>query len=338
VHVLTDKYVPIDGVRVHQIGWKTNIPGISYGTRVLDVRRYVKELRPDVFHAHYVFGYGTMAALAGARPLVITAMGSDIGSESERSWLVRAGVRYAAVHADVLAVKDRQAWKRALDMSYRTRNIIVSPSCCDTKFFHPDARDFALRWNLGTAMCRSVLYTRPFNSYYQGLDLAAAIPRVIQEYPDVKFVFVDHGDLVDGWKESVKQHGWSDHVVFVPRIAHGDMPRYLASADIFVDTFYPKPDVGGHGHGTNLIEAMSCGCAQILPDRPEYFDSWCHAILYERGNSVDLGRKLVELLNDGPRRNQLGRLSRTAAANFDEQKVMGDMLKVYEKLAGGKGT
>lgn len=336
VHVLTDKYQPIDGVRVHQIGWKYNVPGLSYATRVLDVRRYVKELKPDVFHAHYVFGYGTMAALAGARPLVITAMGSDIGSESERSLIVRLGVRYAAVHADVLAVKDGQAWRRAADLSCRARKIIVSPSCCDTKFFHPDAKDFALRWNLGTALCRSVLYTRPFNSYYQALDLAAAIPRIIQDYPEVKFVFVDHGDLIDGWKESVRQHGWGDHVVFVPRIAHADMPRYLASADIFVDTFYPTPDVGGHGHGTNLIEAMSCGCAQVLPDRGEYYDSWCKAMLYKRGNCMDLARVITDLLNDNPKRKLLGRLSRTAAANFDEEKVMGDMLKVYERLASQK--
>lgn len=335
VHVLTDRYQPIDDVRVHQVGWTKRLAGVSYVTRVLDVRRYARELKPDVFHAHYVFGYGTMAALARVRPLVITAMGSDIGSESERSLLVRLGVRYAARHTDVLAVKDRLAWRRAIDLGCRARQIIVSPSCCDTKFFHPDAMDYALRWKLGTAMCRSVLYTRPFNSYYHALDLAVAIPRVIKDYPDVKFVFVEHGDLIDGWKESVKQHGWGDYVIFVPRIAHADMPRYLASSDIFVDTFYPKPDVGGHGHGTNLIEAMSCGCAQVVPNRSEYSDSWCNAVRYERGNSIDLARKILELLNDAPRRKQLGRLSRVAATNFDEEKVMGDMLKVYERLAGG---
>lgn len=336
VHVLTDKYIPIDGVRVHQIGWKNNVPGVSYATRVLDVRRYVKELKPDVFHAHYVFGYGTMAALAGARPLVTTAMGSDIGSEAERSFVVRHGVRYTLERTDVLAVKDILARKRAIQLGCDPARVVISPSSCDTNFFHPDAEDFALRWKLGTAMCRTVLYTRPFNGYYNAMDLAYAIPFVVREYPEVKFVIVEHGELVASWKEKAQRQAWGDHVVFVPRIEHDDMPRFLASSDIYVDTFYPKPNVAGHGHGTNLVEAMSCGCAQVLPDRLEYYDSWCKAVHYKRGDYIDLARVIVDLLQSAPKRKLLGRLSRsTAVADFDQKKVMGDMLKVYERLAGG---
>ena len=333
---MTDRYQPIDGVRVHQIGWRTHVPLASFVSRVMDVRRYVRELKPDVFHAHYVFGYGTMAALAHAKPLIVTAMGSDIGSEPERSFVVRRGVRYTIERTDVLAVKDILAHKRAIQLGCDPARVVISPSSCDTNFFHPDAEDFALRWKLGTAMCRSVIYTRPFNDYYRALDLALAIPVVMQHYPDVKFIIVDHGDLIDGWKEHVKRQSWSDHIVFVPRIAHDDMPRYLASSDIYVDTFYPRPDVAGHGHGTNLVEAMSCGCAQVLPDRLEYYDSWCKAVHYERGNHMDLASVIVELLENAPKRKLLGKLSRTAAmAEFDQKKVMGDMLKVYERLAGG---
>ena len=42
------------------------------------LRRLVARLRPDVVHAHWLPHWGAAAALAGVRPLVVGAMGSDV--------------------------------------------------------------------------------------------------------------------------------------------------------------------------------------------------------------------------------------------------------------------
>lgn len=46
--------------------------------RVSAARRAVDALQPDILHAHYITSYGYLAARCGARPLVLTAWGSDL--------------------------------------------------------------------------------------------------------------------------------------------------------------------------------------------------------------------------------------------------------------------
>ncbi|MEZ5608242.1 MAG: glycosyltransferase [Burkholderiaceae bacterium] len=41
-------------------------------------RRHVRELAPDIVHAHYITSYGYLAARCGRHPLVLTAWGSDL--------------------------------------------------------------------------------------------------------------------------------------------------------------------------------------------------------------------------------------------------------------------
>ncbi len=335
VHLLTDTYRPIDGVNVHKIGRISGLPAVPFMGKVLDVRHYAKTLMPDVFHAFYVFGYGTMAVLGGAKPLIVTAMGSDIGSEAERSPIVRLGVRYTMRHAAYTAVKDPFADQRAADLGCPEGKSFISRSCCDTSVFTPDKSDYLLRRVWGSWDRPAVIYTRPFSKYYHSTDLAVAIPEVVREVPNVKFVFVDHGDLIEPWKLSVAKQPWKDNVVFVPRIPHEEMPRYLASAQIYVDTFYPEPDVWGHGHGTGLIEAMSCGCATVVPNRDEYGEDWCVSPWYVRGNPTSLSEILLSLLGRPDWRRIIGVRGREAAVeNFDQEKVMGGMLRMYKELAG----
>jgi glycosyltransferase involved in cell wall biosynthesis len=306
---------------------------------VFDVRRYARDLKPDVFHAHYVHGYGTMAAMAGVKPLIVTAMGSDIGSEAERYWLVRRGARYALDRADVIAVKDEIAVSRINELTGRDKgNVIITPSCCDTTVFTPEAHSFALRWKLDTAMCKSILYTRPFNSFYKAGVLVKAIPIVMAKHEDVKFVIVEHGEQINEFKTHVKSQPWADRVVFVPRIPHSEMPAYLATCDMWVDTFYPDSLVGGHGHGTNLIEAMSCGCVAVLPQRDEYGSTdFETTVAYQPGDPISLALWIGLLLNEQEIRDILKIGAREHAIRiFDEAKVMGDMERVYERLAGVK--
>jgi glycosyltransferase involved in cell wall biosynthesis len=107
----------------------------------------------------------------------------------------------------------------------------------------------------------------------------------------------------------------------------------VSSVDLYLDTFYSEYDVSGHGHGTTTIEAMSCGCPQLLPDREEYKGPEFHAILYKRGNSKDMADKMVMLLKDNDLRDSIGKKSRESAIRFfDKENVMNNVLDNYKRL------
>lgn len=53
------------------------------------IQRHVAEFSPDIIHAHYITTYGYWALASLARPLVLSAWGSDVFLRSEQSVFVR---------------------------------------------------------------------------------------------------------------------------------------------------------------------------------------------------------------------------------------------------------
>ena len=50
----------------------------GYLMNVPAVRRWCSRIKPDLMHAHYASGYGTLGRLAGIRPFVLSVWGSDV--------------------------------------------------------------------------------------------------------------------------------------------------------------------------------------------------------------------------------------------------------------------
>ena len=50
----------------------------SLGAAGLKIRRMVRDIKPDIVHAHYAGAYGVLGALSNFQPFVVTAWGSDI--------------------------------------------------------------------------------------------------------------------------------------------------------------------------------------------------------------------------------------------------------------------
>jgi len=72
---------------------------MGYLTNAALLRRRVQELEPDLVHAHYVSGYGTLATLLAPHPLVLSVWGSDIyefpSTSPLHAWLIRRNLRKA---------------------------------------------------------------------------------------------------------------------------------------------------------------------------------------------------------------------------------------------------
>jgi glycosyltransferase involved in cell wall biosynthesis len=117
------------------------------------------------------------------------------------------------------------------------------------------------------------------------------------------------------------------------------MPEYLASVDLYVDTFVNvannKVIDKGNGIGVTTVEAMACATPQILPDRIEVKSGELYqGLTYRPLDYQDLADKIVELLQNENLRKQIGNKSRNAAINIvDENVVMKNWEKLYNSLS-----
>lgn len=75
---------------------------LSYLKAVAAVKRFVKEIKPDILHAHYATSYGMLGALSGKRPYLISVWGSDVQDFPYRSFLHKKILSLIFKRADII--------------------------------------------------------------------------------------------------------------------------------------------------------------------------------------------------------------------------------------------
>ena len=91
-------------------------------------------------------------------------------------------------------------------------------------------------------------------------DLIRAFERVADDYPDAELVVVGEGPLSDELRSLAADLGVTDRVSFTGRVEEEEIPRYYASAELFV-----LPSVW-EGHPLTLLEAWAAGRPVIASD------------------------------------------------------------------------
>ena len=75
-------------------GVKYEFSKLSYLSTIKRVKNILREINPDVVHAHYVSSYGLLAALSGFKPVIMSVWGSDVYDFPKQSILHRNIIKY----------------------------------------------------------------------------------------------------------------------------------------------------------------------------------------------------------------------------------------------------
>src|ERR1035437_2634307 len=103
LHVISfDGGVKFEGVNYHLLR-KISGTRIDYLLNVFKVKSYIKNIKPDLIHAHYATSYGFLAAFSGFHPLIITGWGADI-FDSPKNPLMKRLLVNSFKKADAISV------------------------------------------------------------------------------------------------------------------------------------------------------------------------------------------------------------------------------------------
>jgi len=279
----------------------------------VQIRKLVKEIQPDILHAHYIFPYGFLGALSGFHPFVVTPLGTDISWNPERSKLAKLKVEFVFRRADIVHVSDQPAKDRVIELGCKENRIFVQPLFGpDTREFSPDKMSQELRERLGLGESPVIISIRKLIPYYDVKTLILAIPKVIKSTPEAKFIIGCDGEQANELRELAEELNISKCTSFVGYIPHAELAAYLASSDIFVDTYPNEYQKAGGGLGVGLMEAMSCGLAPIVSRRPFEFVivDGVNGMHFQPRNAADLAEKIVFLLENEDKRQAFGTRNR----------------------------
>ncbi len=221
--------------------------------------------------------------------------------------------------------------------------ITVTPFiAAETDVFYPDVDCAALRAELGLGdRSLVVLCLAPIAPYKNQLSLVRAIPAIIGEFPEARFLFV--GEITRDHHyseitEFIRTNSLEDHVTFTDFIErYPDLPRYYSLAGIYVLLSLAEGNLP-----KTTLEAMSCGKPVVISDIPQNREGVGDeggAIFVDPLDADGIANAITTLLRDPELRRATGEAARrTIMERHTPEVVARGIVRVYEEVVGGKAA
>jgi glycosyltransferase involved in cell wall biosynthesis len=262
------------------------------------LRSIINQIEPDLIHAMRIPYEGMLAALA--RPdatLLVSIWGNDftlhapstpLMSYFTRMTLQRADALHADCHRDVALASE---WGFGKQRAKPTKVLPGAGGIQPDVFYPVDQQDIHSEvleagW--------TVVNPRGFRAYVRNDVFFKAIPNVIEQNPNVRFVCPNMADepRAHDWLDKL---GISEAVDLLPRLTRDEMAGLFRRSQVVV-----SPSVHD-GTPNTLLEAMACGCFPVAGDLEsirEWITSGKNGILVNPEDPQALGQAILAALDD----------------------------------------
>jgi len=245
--------------------------------------------RCNVIHAHWAIPTGLIGVCVGAllrKPLIVTIHGSDLRMALERPGLIKKCFIYVSKNAIHLNCVSEVQKKQIEQLGIMGEKISVIPMGVDEAFLET-RKNRKIKLNKHPFI---ILSNRNLLPIYNVSLLIRAIPIVLKEEPETKFLIAGDGSEKENLEREVENLDLGASVEFLGRVPHKDMPKLLAQADIYVST---SPY---DGTSVSLLEALASGVFPIVTDilsNREWIADGENGFLVPKENENLLARKII---------------------------------------------
>lgn len=279
-------------------------------------------VQPDVLYERYALFHRAGGHVAGELniPLVLE-VNAPLAEEQARFRGLRLKALADTTEAETLRRSDHiiavSAAVRAHALSQGTpdERVTVLPNGVDTTRFHAcvDGRPVRERHALnGGPVVGFIGSLKPWH----GMDfLLDAFTDILRRRPDAVLLLVGEGPALADLRARVARDRLERQVVLTGRVPHAEIPAYLAAMDITVapytashDEFYFSP--------MKVVESLAAGRPVVAPKLGQLAELLQHGVtgmLYPPGDQEAFVACVVELLEDAPRLQAMGRAAAEAA-------------------------
>ena len=256
IHLITFRPVEMDEATVHfvdcgPIAVEGNNKKILL--KIPAIRKLIKRINPDIVHAHYATSYGLVGALSGRKPLVVTALGSDVLISPKHSKAYRLLLKFVFKKASWITAMSEPMRKIMIDLG-------AKPEKTETLIFGINDEIFFDQQPKIMPEQLSIISTRNFEPVYNIDILIDALALLRKNIPEFKVHIAGTGSLEKAIKQKVTDLGLEETCCFYGRLAPEKIADLLRQAHLFVSVS------SSDGNNISLNEAMACGCCCVVSD------------------------------------------------------------------------
>jgi len=331
VHLISFRESCIPGVKLHPIHIKvphstsptaSTFSKLGYLLYPPKVKSMIREIAPDILHAHWASSYGLMGAFASFHPFVLSTWGSDIFNFPQKSILHKLMIKLIINQADYCTSTSHILTRETEKYSNNGRKVQTIPFGVDTDLFRPQRKNSE---NITIGIVKKL--EKGYGVEY----LLGAFSILTQKYANLRLLIAGDGSEFFRLKALCKELKIENRVEMPGTIVNRKVPEFLNKMDIFV-----VPSIIPESFGVAAIEASSCELAVVASNiggLPEVVKNGETGFLVEPKDVHGLADKIEVLIKDPALRKRMGRDGREfIKATYDWRINAKKMENLYESI------
>jgi glycosyltransferase involved in cell wall biosynthesis len=301
------------------------LPGVlRYPLAVPALARDLRAFRPQVVDAHFVPNYGLMGALAGVRPLSVSAWGSDLLVAGRANALQRVRARAVLRAADLVIADAENLARAARELGARPERVRAIPWGIDRTRFVPS----------GTREPGLLLSTRMHEEVYDIPTILRGVAPVMARRPETTLVVAGDGSLRPAHERLAGELLPAGRWRFTGRLRPEELASWLGRAGVYLSA--SRSD----STSLSLLEAMAAGALPVVSDiegNREWVADGDGARLFACGDAAGLARAVESALAEADWAEAArARNAAVVEARGDWSRNFAHIEAAFEALAAGR--
>jgi len=307
-------------VEIPRRGLAARLPYHHHWQGMVAAVRAIHAFDPHVVHAHYLSTAGLYLLGAFGRPVVGSAMGSDVLVDPQAAharFIIRSLPRWVDRFTSVAP----HVTGRMTELGIPAERINTFPWGVDPVLFHPAS----------TASSPGVIIsTRNFEPVYDLPTVLDAMARVRRKAPAARLWLFGDGSQRVQLRRRADQSGIAPSVTFAGTVRHKDLPDKLRESSVYVSA------ATSDGASVSLFEAMATGVVPVVSDTDAnrvWIDGGRNGLLFTPRNPEALAEALYHALTDDELRARCRELNPTIVSQRASWAFsMRELDRVYERV------
>jgi L-malate glycosyltransferase len=304
---------------------------------VFDLRRIIKESKPDLIHAGPIQNCAFLTALSGYSPFLAMSWGYDLVMDADKSAWMRWVTRYTLKRSAFFVSDANVSRNKAIAFGMNPEKTVIFPWGADIEHFHPKKEEREKKPTMTSRKSKvesrksiTLFCSRTWEPIY-GVDvLAKAFVKVASVNPDVNLILLGGGSQGQHIRQILMKGGVMERVHFGGQVGQRDLPRWYHIADIYVSPSHVD------GTSVTLLEALASGLPCLVSDiagNKEWIEGGVNGWTFRDGDVDDLAEKILSAIKNRKSFKQIGEAARkTAEEKADWEKNFGKLLEAYDHV------